>query len=139
MGRTCFYTLSARELEARIHRYFQHLQEDPTVRGGPSDFLSYVELDMPKAREIVQNPPKPYLEHRRLLLQAAVLLRAHLETSPAWANSNSSKSVFLAKQQLWDGLAYTDKPETAANTSNTIHIKFGTGESRKEEEEQAFE
>lgn len=139
MGRPFYYNLTAKELEGRINQYFKCLKDNPTVKGGPSDFLSYVDLDITKAREIVKNPLKPYEDHRKLLLKAAVLLRAHLETSPAWSGKDGAKAIYLTKQQLWDGQAYTDRQEINANTNNVLKIQFGTGKRRKKEEEEAFD
>ena len=139
MGRPFYYSLSASELASRIDSYFQMLKDNPSIKGGPSDFLSYVDLDITKAREIVKNPLKPYEEHKKLLLKAAVMLRAHLETSPAWSGKDAAKAIYLTKQQLWDGQAYTDRQEINANTNNTVKIQFGTGKRRKKEEEEAFD
>ena len=84
------YEYGERELEERIARYFEAL------------------------------------ENGRLMRQAATQLRAHLETSPAWAGSNGSKAVFLIKQQLWDGQAYADKRETGGGPA-AIQVTFGPG------------
>ena len=139
MGRPFYYSLTAKQLEDRINSYFQYLKDNPEVKGGPSDFLSYVDLDITKAREIVKNPLKPYEEHRKLLLKAAVMLRAHLETSPAWSGKDAAKAIYLTKQQLWDGQAYTDRQEINANTNNTVKIQFGSGKAHKKAEDEAFD
>lgn len=139
-GRPFYYPLTADQLEQKINSYFDGLREDPTRRGGPSDFLAYVGMDNKQAIEITKKPPGGYEKHSKLMVRAATLMRAHLETSPAWANGNSSKAIFLSKQQLWDGQAYTDKQEINANTNNTVKISFGSGsKGKKRAEEEAFD
>lgn len=138
-GRPFYYPLTADQLEQKINSYFQMLRDDPTMRGGPSDLLAYLGMDNKFACELTKKPPGGYEKHSKLMVKAATLMRAHLETSPAWANGNSSKAIFLSKQQLWDGLAYTDKQEINANTNNTVKISFGAGGRKKKSEEEAFD
>lgn len=120
------YDGDARTLARRINGYFRELEEKGG-RGGPSDLLAAMQLDMDTARWLSGQWDGPYAAHGRLLRQAAVRLRAHLETAQAWAGSNGSKSVFLIKQPLWDGAAYADRrePEAAAVT-----VRFGRGEEK---------
>ncbi len=119
------YDGSAGELRSRMDAYFAALEDDPDRRGGPSDLLSALGLDMETARRLCEQPS--YREHARVLKEAATRLRGHLETAPAWAGSNGSKAMFLARQTLWDGLSYQDKKEGAAKAPE-IHIRFGGGE-----------
>ena len=128
-GRPFYYKLSAEELEDKINSYFGYLQDNPTVKGGPSDFLAYVGMDNKLASEITKNPPGGYEQHSKLMKLAAVRMRAHLETSPAWGNNNSTKSIFLTKQKLWDGQSYTDAQDSGAKATGTIKIVFGSGKS----------
>ena len=113
-------------METRIARYFEALENDPARRGGPSDLLAALQLDMPTAISMANETAGPYKGYGRLMRQAATQLRAHLETSPAWAGSNGSKAVFLIKQQLWDGQAYADKRESAGGAA-AIQVTFGPG------------
>lgn len=114
------------ELRERIDRYFRALEEDPTRRGGPSDLLAWLEMDMATASRMARETSGTYRGYGELMRSAATRLRAHLETSPAWAGSNGSKSMFLIKQQLWDGQSYSDKRDSGpANT--TVRVVFGTG------------
>ena len=118
------YPYGKEELERRIDGYFAALENDPTRRGGPSELLSALELDMPTAIQMAQESAGPYRRYGRLMRRAATRLRAHLETSPAWAGSNGTKSVFLIKQPLWDGLCYADRREPAAGD---VRVVFGPG------------
>ncbi len=111
----------ARRLEAEIERYFAELESDPTRRGGPSDLLARLGLDMESAARLTGEDGRC----GRAMRAAATRLRAHLETSPAWAGSNGSKAMFLIKQRLWDGRSYADKWEDGSGT--TIHVLFGNG------------
>ena len=119
------YEYGEQELAERLQQYFAALDNDPTRRGGPSDLLSALQLDMPTAMAMARETVGPYKGCGRLMRQAATRLRAHLETSPAWAGSNGSKSVFLIKQQLWDGQAYADKRESGGPAE--IQVTFGPG------------
>lgn len=113
---------SQRQLGQAIDRYFQVLEADPGRRGGPSDLLAALGVDLETARQLAGADDGC----GRLLRQAATRLRAHLETSPAWAGSNGTKAAFLLRQPLWDGLAYADKREAGPGTA-TIQVTFGPG------------
>lgn len=119
--------LTAEELEQVIDQYFDYLNSNPVVRGGPSDLLCKIGIDMDTAKSIVAEPPELYIAHARLLKKAATRLRAHIETSPAWCNGNSSKAIFTLKQQLWDGDCYKDKQEIDSKSDATVRVTFGSG------------
>ena len=110
----------ATELAQKIDSYFASLEADPAKRGGPSDLLACIGMDMETATTLAGETGGC----GPVLRQAATRLRAHLETSPAWSGTNGSKSVFLIKQQLWDGQSYTDKRETAA-AAPVVQVAFG--------------
>ena len=110
----------AAELAQMIDGYFASLEADPAKRGGPSDLLACIGMDMETATALAGETGGC----GPVLRQAATRLRAHLETSPAWSGTNGSKSVFLIKQQLWDGQSYTDKRETAA-AAPVVQVVFG--------------
>ena len=127
MAMTKVYNYSEKQLADMINQYFQRLEDDPARKGGPSDLLAAMKMDMEMAKNLCNEPPFGYKKHSLLLKEAAVRLRAHLETSPAWANGNSSKAIFTLKQQLWDGQSYVDKQETTNNTNAKIQVVFGSG------------
>lgn len=127
MARNELYPHTARYLAEQIEKYFAALDEDPTRRGGPSDFLAAVDMDFETAVAICNTDGTTYKSHRDLMRQAATRLRAHLETSPAWAGSAAVKSMFLCKQELWDGKAYTDKKESKVDANATVRVIFGDG------------
>ena len=119
-GRPFYYPLTADQLEQKINSYFDGLREDPTRRGGPSDFLAYIGMDNKQAIEITKKPPGGYEKHSKLMVRAATLMRAHLETSPAWANGNSSKAIFLSKT-----------PTTRSRSALVVEVRARNGLKRK--------
>jgi len=134
------YELSPEQLQQKLDAYFSMLGEDPTRRGGPSDLLSYIGMDMETARVLCGNSadketPEDFKKFCPIMKQAAVRLRAHMETSPAWASCNSSKAIFVLKQPLWDGQAYQDKQEVNTTGNQRVSITFGT----PKEAEKAFD
>lgn len=127
MAKIKLYEYSDKQLSDMIDQYFMQLDIDPTKRGGPSDLLAFIHMDMETARSITMEPSEDYKKHSRIMKTAATRLRAHMETAPAWANGNSSKAIFTLKQQLWDGQAYTDKQEVNSNSNATVKVIFGSG------------
>ncbi len=120
------FKISADELRDRLERYFSALGEDPERRGGPSDLLAALDLDMETARWLTCDAGPPYREHAKILREAATRLRGHLETAKSWSGSNASKSAFLVRQTLWDGLAYQERKEGPVKAPE-IQIRFGCG------------
>lgn len=123
---------TAEQLQQITDDYFQYLQDNPDARGGASDYLARIGMDMKLATEICQDPLKPYAEHSKILKEAAVKLRAHFETSPAWSGKDAVKAIYLTKQKLWDGDAYTDRQEVSQKTAGAIRIMFGKGSHGKD-------
>lgn len=114
-----YYKGGRKVMEERIDAYFRRLEE-AGERGGPSDLLAAIGLDSDTARRLAAGDGA----YGAVLREAATRLRAHLETSPAWAGSNGSKAVFLLKQQLWDGLTYADKRESGGGCA-AVQVRFG--------------
>lgn len=120
-------SVSAEKIKARVDAYFEALAADPTKRGGPADLLAAIGMTWDEAVAVCNTEIPGYKKHRAELVRAAGMIRAHLETAPAWANGNSSKAIFLTKQQLWDGKSYKDKIETKSDVGGTIRVIFGDG------------
>jgi len=141
MAKPKLYDYSPDQLQDMLNQYFQELNNDPSRRGGPSDLLSYIHMDMVTARVICgtnsdkTETPEEYKKLRPILTEAATRLRAHMETSSAWASCNSSKAIFILKQPLWDGIAYQDKQEITNSGKQQVEIVFGSGK----EAEKAFD
>ena len=114
-----YYKGGRKVMEEKIDAYFRRLAEKGE-RGGPSDLLAAIGLDSETARRLAAGGGA----YSAALRDAATRLRAHLETSPAWAGSNGSKAVFLLKQQLWDGLTYADKRESGTAAA-AVQVRFG--------------
>ena len=68
----------ATELAQKIDGYFASLEADPAKRGGPSDLLACIGMDMETATTLAGETGGC----GPVLRQAATRLRAHLETSP---------------------------------------------------------
>lgn len=119
MGETRKARWKPADLARKIDAYFEALEADPARRGGPSDLLATIGMDMDTATVLAGKAEGC----GPIMRQAATRLRAHLETSPAWSGTNGSKSTFLIKQQLWDGQSYTDKRENTA-AAPTVQVIF---------------
>lgn len=126
MARPELYPYTEKELAEKIDRYFEELEANPTKRGGPADLLVALDMDEETAKSLYSGDVKVYKKYRDLMAQAAQRLRAHIETSPAWSGPNQTKSMFILKQQLWDGKAYKDKVESKGADA-TVRIIFGDG------------
>lgn len=120
-------SVSADKIRQKVDAYFDALTADPTKRGGPADLLVAIGITWDEAVAVCNTDIDYYKKHKRELVRAAGLIRAHLETAPAWANGSSSKAIFLSKQQLWDNRAYVDKQETKSSVSAEVRVVFGDG------------
>ena len=59
-------------------------------------------------------------------------VRGQILSSEGWSGSNSSKGVFLLRQDVGDGIRYTDRPEAGTGPVE-IRVVFGAGDPRGEE------
>ena len=68
----------------------------------------------------------------RLLRKTATWLRGQILSSEGWSGPNSSKGVFLLRQDVGDGIRYSDRPEPDTGPVE-IKVTFGAGDERGEE------
>ena len=64
--------------------------------------------------------------------KTATWLRGQILSSEGWSGPNSSKGVFLLRQDVGDGIRYSDRPEPDAGPVE-IKVTFGAGDERGRE------
>ena len=68
----------------------------------------------------------------QVLRETATWLRGQILSSEGWSGPNSSKGVFLLRQDVGDGIRYSDRPEPDTGPVE-IKVTFGAGDERGEE------
>lgn len=125
-GRIPFSDKSYDEINDKINEYFDKVNSGQIKRVGWSHFASYIGLSLESFKAILNTRDgSGYIPLRELLKKACTRLRGVIETSDSFAGSNSSKGIFLLKQDV-DGCAYQDKT-TNESPSVAVKIEFGGG------------
>lgn len=120
--------VSAEELQARIDDYFAAVESGEIKRVGWAHFASHIGVTLESIKTMLAaTEGSQYIKHRDALKRALTKLRGIMETSDSFAGSNSSKSIFLLKQDI-DGCAYQDKTGSDGAPIN-VKIEFGGSKS----------
>lgn len=124
MARPRILDISPEEFEQRANAYFAAVEAGDIKRVGWAHFASYCGVDAGQLRRMVDaSDNETYNLYKSTAKKALGKLRGLIETMDSFAGGNSSKSIFLLKQDF-DGNAYTDKVD---NNSAPINIKIDFG------------
>ena len=124
MARPKVADITEKELNKRIDQYFKDVEEGVIHRVGWSHFASYLDLSLEQVKTILNDSGDTYVGHARAIKKAFTKLRGIIETSDAYSGGNSSKGIFLLKQDV-DGCAYQDKTDIRGSGEIKVKLEFG--------------
>lgn len=124
MARPKIADITEQELNDRINQYFQDVENGTIKRVGWSHFASYLDLSLDQIKTILNDTGEAYINHAKAIKKAFTRLRGIIETSDAYSGGNSSKGIFLLKQDV-DGCAYQDKTDIRGSGEIKVKLEFG--------------
>ena len=127
------FDMGAEELAGRIASYKAALAAGEFPRASWPHWAAWLDTTEACLSQVLRE--EAATPQAQLLRKMARGGRGQMLSSEGWSGSNSSKGVFLLRQDVGDGIRYTDRPEAGTGPVE-IRVVFGAGDPRGEE---AFE
>ena len=118
------------ELNRRIEAYKTALAAGEFARASWPHLAAWLDTTEEALSQVLRDGPDT--PRGRLLRKTATWLRGQILSSEGWSGPNSSKGVFLLRQDVGDGIRYSDRPEPDAGPVE-IKVTFGAGDERGRE------
>lgn len=134
-GRNVRFPYSAEELKDRFEQYKADLKAGEFARPSWPHFCAYLGLTEADFTEMVKAEREAvkagaYKAQVREVEKILTWMRGQLLSSSAWSGPASAKAIFALKQDLGDGVKYTDKPEQGQTGPVQVQVVFGDGDKR---------
>lgn len=126
------FRMPEKELNAAIKKYKQDLAEERFPRASWPHFcatLGYTEAEVKECMERGQDRKSAYYDRAVALKRMATWVRGQILSGSGWSGQVQSKGIFALKQDVGDGISYTDREVGTASPSK-ISIQFGGDDPR---------
>lgn len=132
-GRNPTFHLSENDLNRKIEQYKQDLQNGEFARASWPHFAAYLdstEKDLAEVMAMDGKRESAYCGRARALKKMATWMRGQYASGNGWsAPAVSSKAVFALKQDIGDGIKWTDQ-EGKQTGPMEVKISFGGDDPR---------
>lgn len=126
------FRMPEKELNAAIKKYKEDLAEGRFPRASWPHFcatLGYTEAEVKECMERGQDRKSAYYDRAVALKRMATWVRGQILSGSGWSGQVQSKGIFALKQDVGDGISYTDREVGTAGPTK-INIQFGGDDPR---------
>lgn len=131
-GRVLAFKLTEKELNGKILEYKQLVDSEQIPRASWADFCAYLGYSEAEVAEAVTRGIEvkgAYYERAVALKRMMTWIRGQLASGRGWTGQNQSRAIFLLKQDLGDGVRYTDG-EGRTGGPVEVRVTFGGNDPR---------
>jgi hypothetical protein len=131
-GRNPTFHLSEKELENKIEAYKTGLENGDFARASWPHFAAFLDSTEKDLSDVMalEKKESAYCGRARMLKKMATWMRGQYASGNGWsAPAVSSKAVFALKQDIGDGVKWTDQ-EKGQQGPVQVTIEFGGGDPR---------
>lgn len=131
-GRVLPFKLSDKDLEKAIAQYKADLEAEKFPRASWPHFcarLGYTEKEVEQVITRGEESKGAYYERAVMLQRMLTWIRGEMLSGAGWSGQNQTKAIFALKQEMGDGMAYTDGRGKASGPQE-VRVVFGGGDSR---------
>ena len=126
-------SLSDVELDQAIERYKQDLADGKFPRASWPHFCASLGCTEAEAKEVIRQGDEQgrggaYYGRSQALKRMATWIRGQMLSGSGWGGPMQSKAIFALKQDIGDGVRYTDQDKGTGQID--VKIDFGGGDSR---------
>lgn len=110
-GRVLAFKLSDIELQRAIDQYKADLEAEKFPRASWPHFcarLGYTEKEVEQVIARGEEIKGAYYERAVMLQRMLTWIRGEMLSGAGWSGQNQTKAIFALKQEMGDGMAYTD-------------------------------
>lgn len=131
-GRLPTFHLSDSELEAKIQKYKEDLNEGKFARASWPHFAAYLdstEADLADVIEQGASKESAYRGRAGALKKMATWIRGQYMSASGWNGQLTSRAIFALKQDIGDGVKWTDQDSKQTGPVE-VKISFGGSDPR---------
>ena len=126
------FKMPEKELISAIEQYKKDLENGKFPRASWPHFcatLGYTEAEVKECMERGRERASAYYNRAVALKRMATWVRGQILSGSGWSGQVQSKGIFALKQDVGDGISYSDR-ETGTTTPTKINIQFGGDDPR---------
>ena len=126
-GRIATFHLSEEKLESKIEQYKKDLQDGKFARASWPHFAAYLdstEADLARVIEQGADRVSAYYQRAEMLKKMATWVRGQYMSAPGWNGQLTSRAIFALKQDIGDGVKWTDQD---AKQTGPVDVKIFFG------------
>ena len=131
-GRNPTFHLSEADLTAKIEQYKQDLQDGKFARASWPHFAAYLDSTEADLSDVIEQGAKresAYHGRAKALKKMATWVRGQLMSAPGWNGQLTSRAIFALKQDIGDGVKWTDQDSKQTGPVE-IKVTFGGDDPR---------
>ncbi len=131
-GRNVQFSFTENALDKHIKQYKNDVENGTIVRASWPHFcatLDCTEQEIAEVMALAESNTSAYKGRGKLLKKMATWMRGQMMSSAGWNGQMTARAIFALKQDMGDGVKWTDR-ETAGGGPSTINVLFGGDDSR---------
>lgn len=131
-GRNPTFHLSEKELSAKIEQYKTELKEGVFARASWPHFAAYLDSTEAELAFVIEqgaSKESAYRGRAEMLKKMATWVRGQLMSAPGWNGQLTSRAIFALKQDIGDGVKWTDQEQKQTGPVE-VKISFGGDDPR---------
>lgn len=134
MANKALWDITPDILEEKIRDYKQDIEDGVYKRASWPHLASYLDTTEEILATVIREGSKgrdsAYYQHAESLKRAATWVRGQMLSCAGWDGQQSSKAIFALKQDIGDGVKYTDRDDGKQSGPIRVEISFGGRDSR---------
>lgn len=134
-GRNPTFHLSEKELLRKIDQYKQDLADGVFARASWPHFAAYLDSTEQELSEVIEQGGKrvsAYWGRAEALKKMATWVRGQYMSAPGWNGQLTSRAIFALKQDIGDGVKWTDQDAKQTGPVE-VRISFGGDDKRSKD------
>ena len=131
-GRNPTFHLSEAQLDQKIESYKQELKDGVFARASWPHFAAYLDSTEAELAEVIEQGSKresAYYGRGKALKKMATWIRGQYMSASGWNGQLTSRAIFALKQDIGDGVKWTDQDAKQAGPVE-VKISFGGDDPR---------
>lgn len=131
-GRNVTFRLSEKELAQAIENYKNDLEAGVFSRASWPHFAAYIDCTEQELAEVIKladNSLSAYRGRGVLLKKMATWVRGQMMSAPGWNGQLTSRAIFALKQDVGDGVRWSDAEEKKTGPQEVV-VRFGGNDER---------
>ena len=131
-GRNPSFSMSEKELGEHIKRYKNIVETGEVARASWPHFCSTLDCTEQEIAEVMAMADvagSAYKGRGKLLKKMATWMRGQMMSAQGWNGQMTARAIFALKQDMGDGVKWTDK-DTGGGSPSEIKVVFGGDDPR---------